>query len=330
MYPTWSGVVLDTNPPDDDHWYYKLAEETDSEEQKELEKALEKYGSLKDGQKLIEFYKQPGGLIEQDGKYTPNPDAENVQNLPGGYGYYLRQIIGKQKQWIKVFVLGQYGSTMAGKPVYPEYNDDIHVREVASHPGKPLVMSFDYGLTPGCVFMQVNHRGQLIVLDELQAEDMGIRQFARDVVVPHISMNYHGMKVIGFGDPAGVSRSQTDERTCFQELAEEGLVCLPTNSNDPIARTGAVRKFLTKMVDGQPGLLLDPKCKLLRKGFNGGYQYDRVQIAGPEPRYRDTPAKNKYSHIHDALQYGAMGATNFNLNGNFGKPIQYPKRTGII
>ena len=328
--PTWSGIIMDTNPPDDDHWYYKLAEETDSEETRELEKSLEKHGTLKANQPLLGFFKQPGGLILKDGRYEPNPEAENIENLPGGYGYYLRLIVGKTKAWNKVFVLGQYGTTMSGKPVYPEYNDEVHVREVKPHPAKPIVLGFDYGLTPGCAFMQVNHRGQLIIFDELQADDMAIRQFARDVVNPHLSTNYHGYRILSAGDPAGVSRSQTDERSCFQELAEEGLICLPVASNDPIARTGAVRKFLTKMVDGQPGLLLDPKCKILRKGFNGGYCYQRVQIAGPEPRYRDTPAKNNYSHLHDALQYGAMFASTFNLDSQFGKPIVYPKKTGII
>jgi hypothetical protein len=28
--PTWTGVIMDTNPPDDDSWYYKLAEEAEA------------------------------------------------------------------------------------------------------------------------------------------------------------------------------------------------------------------------------------------------------------------------------------------------------------
>jgi hypothetical protein len=39
----------------------------------------------------------------------------------------------------------------------------------------------------------------------------------------------------------------------------------------------------------------------LRKGFQGGYQFRRLQVSGE--RYGDKPEKNIYSHPHDALQY---------------------------
>jgi hypothetical protein len=50
---------------------------------------------------------------------------------------------------------------------------------------------------------------------------------------------------------------------------------------------------------------VDPKCKVVRKGFNGGYKYRRIQVTGEE-RYTDEPMKNAYSHPHDALQYLAL------------------------
>ena len=35
-----------------------------------------------------------------------------------------------------------------------------------------------------------------------------------------------------------------------------------------------------RLVDGDPGLLLSPHCKVLRNGFAGGYHYRRVKVAG--------------------------------------------------
>ena len=64
---------------------------------------------------------------------------------------------------------------------------------------------------------------------------------------------------------------------------------------------------MRRLVDGGPGFLLDPSCKTLRRGFQGGYCYRRVQVAG-EDRYQDKPDKNRYSHPHDALQYLMSGA----------------------
>ncbi|MGE3479754.1 MAG: hypothetical protein AB7G80_09840, partial [Dongiaceae bacterium] len=45
----------------------------------------------------------------------------------------------------------------------------------------------------------------------------------------------------------------------------------------------------------------------LRKRFRGGYHYKRMQVSG-EARYDDKPNKNKFSHVHDALQYMLLGA----------------------
>ena len=52
--------------------------------------------------------------------------------------------------------------------------------------------------------------------------------------------------------------------------------------------------------------MLDPRCRTLIKGFEGGYQYKRMQVSGE--RFDDKPEKNHFSHIHDALQYLMMGA----------------------
>jgi hypothetical protein len=52
--------------------------------------------------------------------------------------------------------------------------------------------------------------------------------------------------------------------------------------------------------------LVSPACKVLRKGFAGGYHYRRLKVAGDD-RYQDQPNKNEFSHVHDALQYALSG-----------------------
>jgi len=284
--PTWSGVIMDTNPPDDDHWYYRLAEELKP-----------------DG---FEFFHQPPSLIQiKDGSYLPNPDAENVVNQPLGYEYWLRQVWGKDKDWIDVYVLGLYGSIHDGKPVYGEYNDDIHCakEDLEIYKGVPLYIGWDYGLTPACVAAQLSPHGQLRIVDEWCTEDMGIREFARDIVKPTLLNEYSGMKIISVGDPAGKQRSQTEQTSCMDILAEEGIPTEEAPTNEVIARLDAVRFYMKTMDrEGQPGFIISPRCKYLRRGFNGGYKYERVQVVGEE-RFKEQPAKNKYSHPHDAAQY---------------------------
>lgn len=291
--PTHPCVILDTNPPDDDHWYYKFAEEETPDN--------------------WEFFDQPGGLLRYQDEYgnfqyKPNPDAENIFNLTQGYNYYLNMIGGKQDDWIKVFVLGQYGTTADGKPVYPEYNDKVHTADGAVEANRqlPLFLGWDFGLTPACIIGQVTPLGQLVILKELIAEDMGIRQFAAEIVKPILLNEYQGMRLISRGDPAGVNRSQVDERTCYQELLEVGINSEPAETNDFIPRRESVAFFLNRMAGGEPGFILSPECKTLRKGFIGGYRYERLKVAGE--RYRDRPVKDKFSHPHDALQYLCLAA----------------------
>lgn len=286
--PSWCGIILDTNPCDDDHWYYKLAEEDCPPE--------------------WEFFRQPGGLQRlEDGTYTPNPDAENVFNLPGGYSYYQQQVPSKSEDWINVFLLGNYGSTKDGKPVYPEYNDKVHClnKNVEGERGLPIVLGWDFGLTPACVILQVTGRGKIIILDELVSEDMGIRQFTNDVVKPVLMNKYSGFQIHSAGDPAGNIRAQTDERTCLQELLDAGIYTEPAATNDFIPRRESVAFFMTRMMDGEPAFLLNPRCTNLRKGFLGRYKFERLKTSG-NARYKDRPVKDIYSHIQDALQYACL------------------------
>lgn len=298
--PSWRGVWLDTNPPDDDHWYYKLAEEEKPET------------TLPDGSKVVyTFFRIPPALLphpRRADEYIPNPDAENVNNIEGGYAYWYQQLPGKSREWIKVFVMGQYGTIHDGRPVYPEWKEEVHYSavELTVMRGLPLLLGWDFGLTPAVVFAQMLPTGQLRIIDELCAEGMGIKQFARDIVKPHIATFYNGMAIRAWGDPMGGTGAENDaEATCYRELSLAGLPAVPARSNEFLTRYAAVADFLTRMVDGEAGILIGPKCRKLRKGFNGGYKRQRIQVSGGQNdvRFKDEPLKNEFSHPHDALQY---------------------------
>jgi hypothetical protein len=308
--PTWYGVFGDTNFPDTDHWIYRIFEEEKPE-----------------GFKL---FKQPGGLVNKGGEvFEANPLAENIQNLPGGHQYYFRQIAGKGKEWIKVFVLAEYGVITTGKPVFPQYNDDIHCKEIKPYPNKPLLVGLDFG-HPAAVIAQVSPAGQLrVYADLVEDSTMGIQQFSRDILKPFLAENFPGFRFQCVGDPSGVKRADSDEKTAFMILADEGFIAQPAITNDPRARQEAVKKYLSKMVaDGQPGFVLSPNARYCRKGFLGGYHFRRVQVTGWD-HYRDVPDKNEYSHAHDALQYVALFSQTAEAAQDFGKKISYPN-VGVV
>lgn len=283
--PYWSGILADTNPCATDHWIYKDFEE----------KRLENYEI---------FYQPPGLLADSDGNWIRNADCDNASNLSDDY--YLKLAEGQSTDFVKVFCLGQYGSVGTGKNVYPEYNSDWHaVEDIPAIQGDPLILGWDFGLTPACIVAQVNSRGQVLVLKEYCATDMGIRTFAESVVIPSLVRDFPYCKVgSSVGDPAGAARdSIMEELSCLGELNALGLETIAARTNDLEPRIGAVRFFLNKAIDGKPGMMVSKKgCPVLHRGFVKDYVFKRLAVSGEE-RYKDKPDKNATSHPHDALQY---------------------------
>jgi len=163
------------------------------------------------------------------------------------------------------------------------------------------------GNTPACIVGQMMPSGQLRILEEFCATSMGLRNFAENVVRPVISTKYRGRKIQSEGDPSGRSRDY-EEHDAFQicndvfKADRGGFFTNPSSTNDLRPRLESVRFFLSRTIGaGQPAFLIDPRCKMLIRGFEGHYRYRMMQIVG-ETKYYATPDKNAWSHPHDALQ----------------------------
>jgi len=301
----WAGVIADTNPPDTEHWLYKLAEDPDpdiAEKTAKLEADLRKDGMLREGQVLYEFFKQPSGL---------SPQAENLANLRKGY--YRFQAANKSDDWVKVYVHGEYGFVADGKPVYPMYRDSTHCSAEAKQPmpNLPILIGADFGLTPAAVFGQRLPDGQWRVFAEMTTDNCGMTRFA-ETLAAFVSTHYPEFTVGGaWGDPAGTAGEEGE--TYFDVLrAKTGWKWRPAPTNDPEIRQEAVKGALNRMVDGKPGFAISPACGILRKGFASSYHFKFVQSSNGAALH-EAPAKNAYSHPHDALQYLMLGGGEYEV-----------------
>jgi len=317
--PSWSGVIADTNAPEEDHWWPIMAGEVPIPDHipREQAKMLVKPDNWN-------FFTQPCGMLEvkdEEGEiqdYEENPKAENQKNILGNY--YSNLIRGKTKSWIDVYVMNKLGSIQDGKPIYPMFALDAHVskEEIAIGANLPVYVGLDFGLTPAATIGQ-KVRGRWLIQQEIVAVDMGIVRFA-EVLRQELATRFSAAsEVIIYGDPAGDFRAQTDESTPFHILRGAGLRAYPAPSNSVDLRLEAVSSQLTKMVEGKPAFLIDRRCQQLIKGFEGGYQYKRMEVSGE--RYSDKPDKNMFSHIHDALQYMMLGAGEGRALMNTQKPV---------
>jgi len=212
QWPKWSGIIMDTNPPTDDHWWFKMAEEQAW--------AVDKYGNPTDADEIPEnmswaFWKQPSGLAK---------DAENIDNLPGGKDYYTKQLGGKTEEWINVYVHGNYGFIKSGLPVYKNsWNPDIHStkEDISTPAGGTIYTGIDAsGRHPAAVFIYCTMPGQLQVLHELcvtQDEGMGAVAFAR-LIKQEMALKLPNPDFDIWGDAAGAWALQNDARTYFDIL----------------------------------------------------------------------------------------------------------------
>jgi hypothetical protein len=318
---TWAGVILDTNPPDTEHFIYRLAENIDLdmvEQTRKLEEELRLKGIIGPTQPLMEFFKQPSGL---------SPEAENIQNLRPGY--YSFASVGKTDDYIKVYVRGEYGFVIEGKPVYPNYRDSLHTakEKLEPLPGIPILVGADGGLTPAALFAQRTLSGRWRILSEVVTDDCGVTRFG-ELLLAHKAAHYPGYEIGGaWGDPHGTARGE-DEEAWFTILNNvTGWGFRPAPTNDIELRLEAVTVPLNRLIDGLPAVHVSPTCTVYRKGFISGYHYRLVQ-ASNGASVHETPAKNKFSHVHDAGQYLFLGGGEYEIV--LGKTARSKPRIQIV
>lgn len=235
-----------------------------------------------------------------------SPNADWVQHLPSNY--YEDLMVGKSDEWISVYVDGHWGTSLAGKPVFRSFNPDFHVADQPLHPilngMRPLLVGMDFGLNPSAVLCQLDARGRLLVYESLTSDGMGILRFLQTILKPALAERYPGAPVLVIGDPAGTARVQTDEKTVYDVLRQEGFKAVPAHTNSLAARILAVDQFLSRQIDGGPGFLIDPSARQLITALRSKYRY-KMKTNG---EMEDKPEKNDASHYVDALQYACLHA----------------------
>jgi hypothetical protein len=290
---TWRGVFCDTNAFDESHWLFPI---------------------VTNPPEGWEFFRQPGGVrntgrLHPDGRivWEPNPDAENLANLPPDY--YMQLCAGNKDDSIKVLLANEFGFHVDGMPVHPWYVDSVHcaAQPIEADASLPIYVGADFGRTPAATLWQYHPKmGRWCSIDELTSENMSAVLFAPELK-RKLDREYPGAKVRGFGDPAGDKSGQTVETTPIDIMRANGIPMQEAPSNVEALRRAAITGPGTRVcMDGRPALLVSPRCKTLRKGLMGGFCYRRKRIKGTE-EYTEEPDKNQYSHVVESAEYALLG-----------------------
>lgn len=325
---SWFGAFGATNGPLESHWLYKWHVGNTSDDFKKTRTTIER----ELGRPYFEIFQQPPALLRPDethDEWRPNPLAENVHNLPGGYGYYFA-MLGGDEQKIAAYVEGKFSKMVKGKVVFPEFSEKAHVVDEAKIPplgSHYLLLGCDFGRTPVTLVATETTDGTVVILDEITGSDMSVDKLFEDKVIPTIKRRYPKSKVRqAWGDPAGSIGGQATEASPFSTIRAKGIdIDAPTTNNQYEQRLDAVRWFLERTgKNGKSKLRISSRCQLLIKALREGYIYE--QVSRGSTLTRETPTKSHIdwtSDLADALQYLCLG---LRLRGETRKKIHTTKR----
>ena len=180
---------------------------------------------------LIYWYNPKNGFHVLDIHYTANPDKRDPA--------FVERIKGAMpvKQWLVEY--DRNWSVYDGKPVYEDYSASRHQSKIPLEPhlGLPLLLGWDFGLTPACIVAQLRD-GTLYLLKEFTAKNKSIDRFAPLVMqgIKQLFPEWADQKkdFRHYVDPAGFVKEQVTARTCVTEMAKCGLqnISAPYSRND--------------------------------------------------------------------------------------------------
>jgi hypothetical protein len=293
---TWSGIIADTNMPSEGSSWHRLME---LETPPDWQVFIQPSGMSEEAENLEWLNQTPDTL-----KLPPDNEIRRAQ----GRKYYERFVRSNSPDWCRRYVYAEYGNDPSGSAVFREsFKLSFHVvDEVEPVSSYPLLMGLDFGRDPCAVICQPDHKGRLLVLEEIIAEDVGLEvQLQRGIKPVLMQDRYIGRSIIVVGDPAGRQRSTLYEETSFDLVKRYGLRAYPAPTNDIAKRISAVEAWLLGQRDGGPALVIDrERCPTLIRALSGGYRYARMKNGMRKP----IPEKNEFSHIADALQYACVTA----------------------
>jgi hypothetical protein len=255
------------------------------------------------------------------------PPYENVMNLTPGYYEDLKNDYRDNPDWIQTYIESKPGLIIKGKLVYNNFKREIHVaKQSLIWANGTLFRGWDNsGNTPACVIVQVPRPRHAQVLKEFHTERMGVVDFG-NYVAGECNLLWPNATYVDWADPAGeneYSKRDGGFTSNAKLMREECKIDVQPSDQNWSARKESVELQLG-IYDG---LLIDPSCIRLINGFIAGYHYPEVQNS--PGRYTEKPEKNKYAHIHEALQYVMLRLFQ-SARQDAGAGGFVPKRTGNV
>jgi PBSX family phage terminase large subunit len=241
------------------------------------------------------------------------PSYENKENLPESY---LKSLEDMPPDLKRKYLYGEWGADITGKPVFPEFNKQLHVNEkLKVNPDLDVIRSWDFGFhRPVCLWMQIDTNNTLNVLYEYMGTDIYLSDFA-EKIISISNKKFPFCKFVDTCDPAG-SQTTDKGKTSLEILRDYNII--PLYRRMPVMqRVYIIKKLLTTLRGDRPALQIHPDCQILIEAMMGGYHFPETD----SPKVKEEPFKDGYyDHVIDALGYAV----------SIYYPVELPRLPGQI
>jgi hypothetical protein len=247
---------------------------------------------------------QSNGVTVHNVHYAPNPKCQYAHIQAKSYRYWLDILPGSTDEYINASVLGHFSDSVAGKRVYPEFQESMvskRVLDPKDFEGCRLVIGCDSSGNHPAACVTTMKDGVFYVLDEVGDQDIAFQVFVDDYLVPLMASKYADFDMKVVCDPSN-PMSGIDKRTAMGVLLTAGFEAELASTNFTGDRLESVKKRLNK----RDGFVISPNCEMLLGGFRGRYKY--TQVRGKVGVHKTTPDKSDaYADYADSMQYASLG-----------------------
>lgn len=264
------GMILESNPPDINHWLYNM------------------------------FEKEHKGDV--DYAYWKMPSKENQANHTDPL--YIANIESQYRgnpNLIRKYLDGEWGADLSGTPVFL-FNPMRHsTKDIVFQKGRRIYRGWDLGYHhPAVVWFQVDSLERVNVLRAHLGDGVYMDKFA-DTIIRITNEFFPGAETMDFADIEGLAVSAQSRKTEYDILKEKGIRPMSRRSlvKEGIAQ---IQKFLNTTTGDRPNVQFHSEdCEELIRGMNSGYCWKKFSngMIAEEPN-----KDGHYDHLVDALRYG--------------------------
>ena len=211
----------------------------------------------------------------------------------------MRADIGEAR-WMREYELSF--ATPAGKQVYAGYWTKAMMLPCYSQweDANVIIRGWDRGFhRPATVWTFMNRQDQFCIGKSHLGEDVTRDDYIKDIVEKSESA-FPGADFIDWV-PADFGQKESDGKTWRDTMKRHGITPkVGRAGRDEVPRrVDSVRQLMKVRQDGNFAMLVDPSCRTLVEGFDGGYHYPE-KINKPED---EKPEKDGYfDHEQNALE----------------------------